>query len=47
MRVEARLKTEDLSRLQIGMDMDLVVEKYIERDGKDIIAFFFRPSDET
>ena len=46
MRVETRIKTEDLAKLRIGMDMDLVVEKYIERDGKDVIAYFFSPTDE-
>ncbi len=28
------------------MEMELVVEKFIERDGKDIMAYFFRPVDE-
>ena len=45
-RVETRIKTKDLSKLRIGMDMELVVEKYIERDGKDVIAYFFSPRDE-
>ncbi len=45
-RVETRIKTKDLSKLRIGMDMELVVEKYIERDGKDVIAYFFSPADE-
>ena len=26
------------------MDMELVVEKFIERDGKDIVSYFFQPS---
>jgi uncharacterized protein len=45
-RVETRIKTDDLDRLRIGMEMELVVEKYIERDGKDVMAFFFQPVDE-
>ena len=32
--------------LEIGMEMELVVEKYVERDGKDIMAYFFKPADE-
>ena len=46
-RVETRIQTEDIAKLRIGMEMDLVVEKFIERDGKDIIAYFFRPADES
>ncbi len=43
-RVQSRIKCDDLSQLKIGMEMDLVVEKYVERDGKDIIAYFFEPA---
>lgn len=45
-RVETRIKTENVEKLEIGMPMSLVVEKYIERDGKDVMAYFFTPSDE-
>ena len=45
-RVEARIKTNDVNKLKVGMEMELVVEKYIERDGKDIVSFFFQPVDE-
>ncbi|MEM7221222.1 MAG: Zn-ribbon domain-containing OB-fold protein [Pseudomonadota bacterium] len=45
-RVQARIKTDDISKLRIGMTLELVVEKYIERDGKDIVAYFFQPVDE-
>lgn len=45
-RVEARIKTNDVDKLEVGMEMELVVEKYIERDGKDIVSFFFQPVDE-
>jgi len=45
-RVEARIKTNDVDKLEVGMDMELVIEKYIERDGKDIVSFFFQPVDE-
>ena len=42
-RVQARIKTEDVDSLKVGMEMELVVEKYIERDGKDIVSYFFQP----
>jgi uncharacterized OB-fold protein len=45
-RVETRIKTQDVNKLRIGMDMELVVEKFVERDGKDIVAYFFQPVDE-
>jgi uncharacterized OB-fold protein len=45
-RVETRIKTQDVNRLHIGMKMELVVEKYVERDGKDVMAYFFQPVDE-
>lgn len=45
-RVQARIKCEDVSKLRIGDEVELVVEKYIERDGKDIIAYFFQPVSE-
>lgn len=45
-RVQTRIKTEDISKLHVGMEMELVVEKYIERDGKDVVAYFFTPVDE-
>lgn len=45
-RVETRIKTEDIDKLEIGMPMTLVIEKYIERDGKDVMSYFFVPSDE-
>ena len=45
-RVQARIKTADVSKLKVGMEMELVVEKYIERDGKDVVSYFFTPVDE-
>ena len=45
-RVQARIKTADVEKLKIGMEMELVVEKYIERDGKDVVSYFFTPVDE-
>jgi uncharacterized OB-fold protein len=45
-RVEARIKTNDVDKLEVGMEMELVIEKYIERGGKDIVSFFFQPVDE-
>ena len=46
MRVEARIKTQDVSKLSIGMPMKLVVEKYIEREGKRVMSYFFQPAEE-
>lgn len=46
-RVQTRIKTRDVERLHVGMEMELVVEKYIERDGKDVVAYFFTPADEV
>ena len=45
-RVQTRIKTRDVERIHVGMEMELVVEKYIERDGKDVVAYFFTPVDE-
>jgi uncharacterized protein len=45
-RVETRIKTDDVDKLRIGMEMELVVEKFVERDGKDVMAYFFQPVDE-
>ena len=45
-RVQTRIKTEDVEKLHVGMEMELVVEKYIERDGKDVVSYFFTPVDE-
>lgn len=45
-RVQARIKSDDVSKLRIGDEVELVVEKYVERDGKDIIAYFFTPVSE-
>jgi len=43
-RVESRLKCKDPSKLRIGMEMELVVEKYIEDDaGREVMAYFFQP----
>jgi uncharacterized OB-fold protein len=42
-RVQTRIKTADLSRLETGMEMELVVEKYVEREGSDVYAYFFTP----
>ncbi len=45
-RVQARLRTRDVRRLHIGMKMRLVVEKYLEREGQQVMAYFFQPTDE-
>lgn len=43
LRVETRIRCRDPYALEIGMEMELVVDKYIERDGRDVVAFFFTP----
>ena len=46
-RVESRLKCKDVSKLKIGMEMELVVEKYVVDDaGREVMAYFFKPIDE-
>jgi uncharacterized OB-fold protein len=45
-RVEARIKTEDVDKLAIGMDLELVVEPYTTRGDKQVVAYFFQPVDE-
>jgi uncharacterized OB-fold protein len=44
-RVEGRLTENDPSRLEIGMDMEIVLEKFIQNeDGDDLMTFAFRPA---
>ncbi len=46
-RVEARFKTDDVSKLHIGMEVELVVEPFTtNEDGQTVVAFFFQPVDE-
>ncbi len=43
-RVEGRLTENDPDKLKIGMDMDVVFERYrTEEDGTDVINFAFKP----
>ena len=43
-RVESRLKCKDPAQLRIGMEMELVVEKYTEDDAhQEVMAYFFQP----
>ncbi len=43
-RVEARLTVNEPEKLEIGMDMELVVEKFAEReDGAELVTFAFQP----
>ncbi|MDJ0850509.1 MAG: OB-fold domain-containing protein [Myxococcota bacterium] len=43
-RVEGRLTVNDPARLEIGMDMELVVEKFIDdEDGTALLTFAFQP----
>mgnify|MGYP006311641559 CR=1 FL=1 len=46
-RVESRLTVNAPDRLEIGMPMELVIEKFMEdADGNDIMIFTFRPVEE-
>jgi len=43
-RVESRLTTADPTQLEIGMEMELVLEKFIEdADGRTRVTFAFAP----
>lgn len=43
-RVETRLTENDPARLEIGMEMELVVQKFIEdEEGNDLMIFAFKP----
>lgn len=43
-RVEGRLTTSDPAELEIGMEMELVIEKFIEDEqGRERLTFAFRP----
>ena len=44
-RVESRLTESDPAKLEIGMEMELVLEKFIEDDqGNERMTFAFRPA---
>lgn len=44
LRVEGRLLENDPDKLQIGMEMDVVFEKYrTAENGDDVISYFFKP----
>jgi uncharacterized OB-fold protein len=43
-RVEGRLTENDPAKLEIGMEMELVVEKFqADADGNELVTFAFRP----
>ena len=43
-RVEGRLTENDPERLEIGMEMELSIEKFVEDDqGRDVMTFAWRP----
>jgi len=45
-RIKARLKADNLDTLQIGMDVEMFLEKIRQnQDGTEIITFAFRPID--
>jgi uncharacterized OB-fold protein len=44
LRIESRLTENDAEKLKIGMEMELVIEKYLEADdGSERMTFAFRP----
>jgi len=44
LRVEARLTESDPEQLAIGMDMELVLEKFLDAEnGDEVVTFAFRP----
>ena len=44
MRVESRLTTADPADLEIGMEMELVIEKFQDgTDGEALMTFAFAP----
>ncbi|MFC1895829.1 Zn-ribbon domain-containing OB-fold protein [Thermodesulfobacteriota bacterium] len=46
-RVESRLTENDPDKLKIGMEMELVIQKFIEdEEGNDVMAYFFKPVEE-
>ena len=43
-RVEGRLTVNDAARLDIGMEMELSIEKFVEDDeGRDVMTFAWKP----
>ena len=43
-RVEARLTENDPAKLEVGMEMELVIQKFVEDEaGNDLLTFAFRP----
>lgn len=43
-RVETRLTRNDPDKLEIGMTMELVIEKFMQdADGNDVMSFAFKP----
>lgn len=42
-RVEAYLTESDPSKLKVGMDMMLIVDKLFDEDGNEVIGFKFKP----
>jgi uncharacterized OB-fold protein len=43
-RVESRLTTDDAEALEIGMEMELVIQKFVDGDdGNELMTFAFQP----
>ena len=43
--MEARLTESDPEKLAIGMDMELVLEKFLDAEnGDEVLTFAFRPA---
>ena len=44
MRVEGRLTENDPEKLSIGMEMELVIEKFADdAEGNELVTFAFQP----
>jgi uncharacterized OB-fold protein len=47
-RIESRLTTNDPNELEIGMEMELVIEKFKDgEDGQELMTFAYRPVQPT
>ena len=45
--VETRLTTANPDDLEIGMEMDLVIEKFMDdKDGNEVMMFAFKPAED-
>jgi uncharacterized protein len=42
-KVEGRIDEKDFSKLRIGMEMEVVIVPFMERDGEQVMSYAFRP----